>query len=122
MLHAPTIDFRIILYMPYSEQSRQCPSTDNIENSPPPPDFLIPCTNEVQLNRFWKPINDRSWGRRGCIPLLSPGIFRLFMVFCCEFHSNNIHLVVNFLSQVIFVFVLLLGMVMYANEVEIKEI
>ena len=62
MLHAPTIDFRIILYMPYSEQSGQCPSTDNIENSPPPPDFLIPCTNEVQLNRFWKPINDRSWG------------------------------------------------------------
>ena len=42
--------------------------------------------------------------------------------FCCEFHSNNIHLVVNFLSQVIFVFVLLLGMVMYANEVETKEI
>ena len=28
----------------------------------PPPDFLIPCANEVQLNRFWKPINDRSWG------------------------------------------------------------
>ena len=42
--------------------------------------------------------------------------------FCCEFHSNNIHLVVNFLSQVIFVFVLPLGMVMYANEVETKEI
>ena len=27
----------------------------------------------------------------------------------------------NFLSQVIFVFLLFLGMVMYANEVEIKE-
>ena len=97
MLHAPTIDFRIILYMPYSEQSGQCPSTGNIENSPPPPDFLIPCTNEVQLNRFWKPINNRSWGGgAACIPLLAPGIFQLFMVFCCEFHSNNIYVVVTF--------------------------
>ena len=94
MLHAPTIDFRITMYIPYSEQRGQCPSTGNIEN-PPLPDFLLPCTNEVQLNRFWKPINNRSWGggggvERGCMPLLSPGIFRLFMVFCCEFHSNNI--------------------------------
>ena len=61
MLHAPTIDFIITLYMPYSEQRGQCPSTGNIENSPPP-DFLITCTNEVQLNRFWKPINNRSCG------------------------------------------------------------
>ena len=30
-------------------------------------------------------------------------------------------IVVNFLSQVIFVFLLLLGMIMYANEVETKE-
>ena len=33
----------------------------------------------------------------------------------------NVDVVVNFLSQVIFVFVLFLGMVMYANEVETKE-
>ena len=33
----------------------------------------------------------------------------------------NIYVVVNFLSQVIFVFLLFLGMVMYANEVETKE-
>ena len=32
-----------------------------------------------------------------------------------------IYVVVNFLSQVIFVFLLILGMVMYANEVETKE-
>ena len=31
------------------------------------------------------------------------------------------YVVVNFLSQVIFVFLLFLGMVMYANEVETKE-
>ena len=43
------------------------------------------------------------------------------------FHSVNSHLVlsvyvvVNFLSQVIFVFLLFLGMVMYANEIETKE-
>ena len=43
------------------------------------------------------------------MPLLSPGIFCVLMVFCCEFHSNNIYVVVNFLSQVIFVFLLLLG-------------
>ena len=30
-------------------------------------------------------------------------------------------IVVNFLSQVIFVFLLFLGMIMYANEVERKE-
>ena len=32
-----------------------------------------------------------------------------------------VYVVVNFLSQVIFVFLLVLGMVMYANEVETKE-
>ena len=31
------------------------------------------------------------------------------------------YVVVNFLSQVIFLFLLFLGMVMYANEVETKE-
>ena len=31
------------------------------------------------------------------------------------------HIVVNFLFQVIFVFLLFLGLVMYANEVETKE-
>ena len=35
--------------------------------------------------------------------------------------SVYIYVVVNFLSQVIFVFLLFLGMVMYANEVETKE-
>ena len=33
----------------------------------------------------------------------------------------GVYVVVNFLSQVIFVFLLFLGMVMYANEVETKE-
>ena len=33
----------------------------------------------------------------------------------------NACVVVNFLSQVIFVFLLFLGMVMYANEIETKE-
>ena len=32
-----------------------------------------------------------------------------------------IYVVVNFVSQVVFVFLLFLGMVMYANEVETKE-
>ena len=34
---------------------------------------------------------------------------------------NNIYVVVNFLSQLIFIFVLFWGMVMYANEFETKE-
>ena len=40
-----------------------------------------------------------------------------------ELQDNNIdlYIVVHFLSQVIFVFPLFLGMVMYANEVETKE-
>ena len=35
--------------------------------------------------------------------------------------SWRVYVVVNFLSQVIFVFLLFLGMVMYTNEVETKE-
>ena len=37
------------------------------------------------------------------------------------FECRYIYVVVNFLSQVIFVFLLFLGMVMYANEIETKE-
>ena len=33
----------------------------------------------------------------------------------------NVHVPVNFLSQVIFVFLLFLVMVIYANEIETKE-
>ena len=39
----------------------------------------------------------------------------------CSLSSGYVYVVVNFLSQVIFVFLLFLGMVMYANEVETKE-
>ena len=39
----------------------------------------------------------------------------------CEQELYNVSVVVNFLSQVIFVFLLFLGMVMYANKVETKE-
>ena len=35
--------------------------------------------------------------------------------------KGNVYVVVNFLFQVIFVFLLFLGMVMYADEVETKE-
>ena len=34
---------------------------------------------------------------------------------------THVHVVVNFLPQVIFVCLLVLGMVMYVNEVETKE-
>ena len=34
---------------------------------------------------------------------------------------KNVDVVVNFLFQVIFIFLLFLGMVIYANEVETKE-
>ena len=34
---------------------------------------------------------------------------------------DNVDVVVNFLSQVIFAFLLFLGMVIYANEVKTKE-
>ena len=36
-------------------------------------------------------------------------------------NNRNVDVVVNFLSQVIFVFLLFLGMEMYVNEVESKE-
>ena len=35
--------------------------------------------------------------------------------------KGNVYVVVNFLFQVIFLFLLFLGMVIYANEVETKE-
>ena len=37
------------------------------------------------------------------------------------FTINGVYVVVSFLSGVIFVFLVLVGMVMYANEVETKE-
>ena len=36
-------------------------------------------------------------------------------------YTRDLDVVVNFLSQVIFVFLLFLGMVMYADEAETKE-
>ena len=38
-----------------------------------------------------------------------------------RFYDLYIYVVVKFLSQVIFVFLLFLSMLMYANEVEIKK-
>ena len=37
------------------------------------------------------------------------------------FLQNCVHVAVNFLSQIIFIFLLFLSMVMYAYEVETKE-
>ena len=47
-------------------------------------------------------------------------IFRT--VFSVKEEDLHVYVVVNFLSQVIFVFLLFLGMVMYANEFETKFI
>ena len=49
---------------------------------------------------------------------LKSGVQNVTDIFATQKNINN---VVNFLSQVIFVFVLFLGMIMYANEVETKE-
>ena len=38
-----------------------------------------------------------------------------------ELFMANVHVVVNFLSQVIFPFLLFLGMLMYANELKQKK-
>ena len=56
--------------------------------------------------------------------LFASFFFALFFV--CELSKAvkdcvNVYVVVNFLSQAIFVFLLFLGMIMYANEVETKE-
>ena len=39
----------------------------------------------------------------------------------CKAGFSCINVVVNFLCQVVFVFLLFLGMLLYANEVEAKE-
>ena len=44
-----------------------------------------------------------------------------FCVISSKIVSFSIYVVVNSLSQVIFVFLLFLGMVMYANDIETKE-
>ena len=44
-----------------------------------------------------------------------------FCVISSKIVSFSIYVIVNFLFQVIFVFLLFLGMVMYANEIETKE-
>ena len=43
------------------------------------------------------------------------------LVFFTLIFTLNVYVVVNFLFQVIFIFLLFLGMVIYANEVETKE-
>ena len=49
-----------------------------------------------------------------CFQVRNPGIYLLCRI-------NYVYVVVNFLFQVIFIFLLFLGMVIYANEVETKE-
>ena len=50
-------------------------------------------------------------------------LFYIFRTVCSVKEGDlHVYVLVNFLSQVIFVFLLFLGMVMYANEVETKEI
>ena len=47
--------------------------------------------------------------------------FKFETIFSKLFFNCYIYVVVDFLSQVIFVFLLFLGIIMYANEVETKE-
>ena len=59
--------------------------------------------------------------------ILSHAVFKhLFYIFrtVCSVKEEDLHVyvVVNFLPQVIFVFLVFWGMVIYANEVETKEI
>ena len=46
-------------------------------------------------------------------------LFKTRLIFP-RINGPNVYVVVNFLSQVIFVFLLFLGMLMYANEVKTK--
>ena len=59
------------------------------------------------------------WGV-GCDMYIIPFLLEAQLLSCAS-GLYIVHVVVNFLSQVIFVFLLFLGMVMYANEIETKE-
>ena len=62
----------------------------------------------------WQYTCPKIWQRQVCV----------ILKVCSVEHGTTrdyIYVVVNFFSQVIFVFLLFLGMVMYANEVETKE-
>ena len=48
-------------------------------------------------------------------------IYKMVHIFASIKINPQIYVVVNFLSQVIFIFPLFLGMVIYANEFETKE-
>ena len=64
-----------------------------------------------------------GWPSPSPINILTVQCFKHFMIFLFLKKTVTfiVYVVVNFLSQVIFVFLLFLGMVMCANEVETKE-
>ena len=53
--------------------------------------------------------------------MLSSGVSWNIPWVTCFFSVYNVHVVVNFLFQLIFIFPLFWGMVMYANEFKTKE-
>ena len=55
------------------------------------------------------------------VALILPTMYVPVVASIFSLNTIGIYVVVNFLSQVIFVFLLFLGMVMYANEIETKE-
>ena len=48
-------------------------------------------------------------------------IIIIIVIIIMQFIKTNIYVVVNFLSQVIFIFPLFLGMAMHTNEVKTKK-
>ena len=56
-----------------------------------------------------------------CNIVRDPCFLLIFNSFNCSKTRKYVYVVVNFLSQVIFIFLLFLGMVIYANEFETME-
>ena len=82
--------------------------------------FRLFCKNLGNLQEFFGQMNYRPpWQKIARTPMIILQVS--FCVISSKIVSFSIYVVVNSLSQVIFVFLLFLGMVMYANDIETKE-
>ena len=102
-----------------SVSKNQLQSSPKILETPNPCTSLSFCNVEIWLQRYVASTTLRKaggwWGGRGEEATFS----KVFQGFCVGFKMLN---AVNFLFQLIFIFSLFLGMVVYANEFKTEEI
>ena len=116
------------LFDSYGQQSNWCKLS--IVQNPGfelsfPKQLLVILDRQTQLRHMYAHCNVTRdvWRalcvfRTGDLPIVKK---YAYMYYKKELKCVNVYVVVNFLFQVIFIFLLFLGMVIYANKVETKE-